>query len=96
MLNHSTPPARPDPLAHPKAVRIPLDAEQSECLLEHGETFLVIARQTYPGNPARLQLLGLPVSLEVAKAAESVALGKARAATIRKVDTAPQPTVTAP
>jgi hypothetical protein len=70
---------RPDPLAHPRAIKIPLDFEQSECLFEHGEVFIVITRQTHPGNPACLQLLAVPVSLDVAKAAESVALGRAKA-----------------
>lgn len=73
----------PDPLAHPRAIKIPLDFDQSSCLLEHGETFVAIVRQTYPGNPACLQLLALPVSLEVARAAESVALGTHRAARIK-------------
>jgi hypothetical protein len=70
---------RPDPLAHPRAIKIPLDSEQTECLLEHGEMFVVIARETWPGNPKRMQLLCLPVALEVARAAESVALGTHRA-----------------
>ena len=74
---------RPDPLAHPRAVCIALDCEQTESLLEHGTTFIVIARETYPGNPARLQLLALPVPLEVAKSAESVALGTHRAAKLK-------------
>lgn len=79
-----------DPLAHPRAVKIPLDFEQSEILLEAGNLFVVVARQTYPGNPARLELLCLPVPLEVARAAEAVALGKARAVKIKS------PTLTEP
>lgn len=76
-------PAKIDPLAHPQAVRIALDFEQTECLLEYGQTFVVISRETYPGNPERMQLHCLPVPLEVARAAEAVALGKARAVKIK-------------
>jgi hypothetical protein len=70
---------RPDPLAHPKAVRIALDCDTSDVLRELGETFVVIARQSYPGDRNRMQLLCLPVPLAVARAAESVALGTHRA-----------------
>ena len=72
-----------DPLAHPNVVKIPLDAVQTETLANLGSVFVAIGRASYPGDPSRMQLLCLPVPLEVARAAESVAQGKARAAKIK-------------
>jgi len=69
-----------DPLAHPGVIKLVLGPVESAVLKATGERcFVLVGRETYPGDPSRMAIMLLPVPLETAQAAESVALGKARA-----------------
>jgi len=73
-----------DPLAQPGVIKIPLGPVESAILRATGERcFVIVGRETYPGDPSRMAIYCLPVTLEVARDAESVALGKARAVRIK-------------
>ena len=74
----------PDPLAHPRAIRILLSETASRHLAEHGAAcFAVVGRATYPADPKRWIVYLLPCSIEAANAATSVALGTRKASKIR-------------
>jgi hypothetical protein len=79
MTTQPTPtrPPRPDPLAIPGVIRIPLDPHQAAPFAGMGECFVAIARASYPSAPGWCMLV-LPVDKETAAAACRVAMGKAR------------------
>lgn len=78
---------QPHPLDRPGIVKILLGREASEALAATGEHHLVLTTKPDstcpPGSDGRLVLLALPLDLETARAAESVALGRARAVRIK-------------
>lgn len=72
---HST--TRPDPLAHPKPIRLTLDPEQSETLTDAGaNVFLVIGRGSWPDSPGRWELWIVPSTVKQVDAAVRVATGQ--------------------
>ena len=74
-----------DPLARPGLVRILLGPTASQVLTATGEkVFALVASETYPGDPSRWVILVVPVPLDVARQAASVALGRMIATKPRK------------
>jgi len=71
-----TPPAPPPAPPHPRAIPIRLDPEQSEILTDAGgDAFLVIDKETYPGDPKRWVIHLVPCSINAGNAAIRVARG---------------------
>jgi hypothetical protein len=89
-----TPPPKPDPLAIPGVVRIPLDEGTAAPFAGLGECFAVIGRASYPNAPGWC-LLALPVPHNVATAACNVALGSHKAVKIKTQPAAAPATKTA-
>ena len=86
----NTPPPRPDPLAIPGVIRIPLDPGQAAPFAGLGECFAITARSSYPHEPGWC-LLALPVSHEVGTAACNVALGSHKAVKVKTLATSSLP-----
>ena len=74
----------PDTLATPGLLRFLLGPTASQALADAGEYFTIQAKQSpRPEDCGRFILLALPVSKDTADASARVALGKARAVTIK-------------
>ncbi len=76
-------------------VRLLLSEAASRHLSAAGETCFVIVHRVMrceePGTAGRYAIHLLPVPLEVARAAEAVAMGKARAVRVKAPTSAPKP-----
>jgi hypothetical protein len=83
----------PHPLDHPGVVKILLGPTASATIRATGDHHLVMTRPANHGDPpeaaGRMILVCLPLDLEVLNAAARVALGKARATTIRNPKSKP-------
>lgn len=76
--------AQPDPLATPGLLRFLLGPTASAMLADAGEFFTIQAKQSpRPEDGGRFILFALPVDKDTADASARVALGKARAVTIK-------------
>lgn len=83
--NPETSPTNPlDPLSRSGVIRIALGLTASAALAASGESvFALVSRQSWPADPKRWAVYLLPVPLVTARAAESVAMGKATARPIK-------------
>jgi hypothetical protein len=79
----------------PESIIITLGPNQSAALAkaapEFGSCFVLVSRESYPGDPSRYRLKLFPVSVKAASDAYRVAIGEARATRInpKRKDSAP-------